>query len=568
MDSRQRSAEKALHDQTDILPRAKLLVVFAALSMTLLIQCVDQNGIGVTLPTIAKDLNAANTISWAGTSSLIANTTFQMLYGRLSDIFGRKVVYLGAIALLSIAALLCGLSQNAAMFYVFRGVAGIGGGGITNLSMIIVSDTVTLEQRGKYQGIIGAFVGLGNVTGPFLAAAFIQKATWRAFFWMEAPLTALVGGVAWFLLPSKPRTLGLGESVRKIDYGGVLTSSVGVILLLIPISGGGSYFSWDSPMVISMLAIGSCALVLFVLIEWKVAKLPMMPLTIFKSPVVVVILTQSLFFGAVYQSYLYYLPMYFQNVRQWSVLTSAAYTSAVVLPQSCVSIVSGQYISWRKRYGEVLWSGFGCWTLGSGLTLLWTRNTHPVMVVIPLLLIGIGVGNVFQPTLVALQAHTPKSRRAAVISNRNFFRCAGGACGLAVSAAVLQAALRANLPTEYAHLADDAYALTHGQTLGVGGGEVLDAYMAASRAVFVLQVPLIGICLLGCVFIRDRGLEPIEDADEQLVGRGIVDAVSSVDDSNKAMQQPQEGLSLEEGVGGGDESAKREDVEAAEAKKT
>jgi MFS family permease len=277
MEDRQRAAEKGLHDQMEILPQSKLLIVLAALSLTLLIAFIDQNGIAVTLPTIAADLDAANTISWAGTSSLIANTTFQMLYGRLSDIFGRKVVYLAAIGLLSVSALLCGLSQNATMFYVFRGIAGIGGGGITNLSMIILSDVVTLEQRGKYQGIIGAFVGLGNVVGPFLAAGFISSTTWRAFFWMISPLAALVGVVSWWLLPSKPPTAGFRENAKKIDYGGVLASSVAVIFILIPISGGGSYFPWDSPMVISMLVIGACSLVLFVLLEWKVAKLPMMP---------------------------------------------------------------------------------------------------------------------------------------------------------------------------------------------------------------------------------------------------------------------------------------------------
>ncbi|EFQ33957.1 hypothetical protein CGRA01v4_12438 [Colletotrichum graminicola] len=123
-------AEKSLQDQTNILPFRKLLVVSATLAVTLLVTFIDQNGISVTLPTIAADLNAEDTISWAGTSSLIANTMFQMLYGRFSDIFGRKAIFLSVIALLSLGDLLCGLSQSATMFYVFRGIAGIGGGGI------------------------------------------------------------------------------------------------------------------------------------------------------------------------------------------------------------------------------------------------------------------------------------------------------------------------------------------------------------------------------------------------------------------------------------------------------
>jgi MFS family permease len=231
-------AEQALHDQLNILPRRQLVVVFALISMTFLIQFIDQNGISATLPTIAADLDAQATISWAGTASLMANTTFQMLYGRMSDIFGRKTVFLAAIALLVIADLGCGLSQNATMFYIFRAIAGIGGGGITNLGMIIVSDVVTLEERGKYQGIFGSMVGLGNIIGPFLAAGVISRYTWRVFFWILAPLGAICFVVMYIYLPSKPRTASVSESLRKVDWLGTLTSSLGIIFLLIPISGG------------------------------------------------------------------------------------------------------------------------------------------------------------------------------------------------------------------------------------------------------------------------------------------------------------------------------------------
>lgn len=275
--NRQQAAEKSLHDQTNLLPRGQLLVVFAGLAVSLLIAFVDQNGISVTLPTIAQELDAENTISWAGTSSLIANTMFTVLYGRLSDIFGRKIVYLMALALLCIADLLCGLSQNAAMFYVFRGLAGIAGGGVTSLTMIIVSDVVTLKERGKYQGILGASLGLGNVIGPFIGAGFVMKSTWRGFFWLISPLAACSIVVGYFLLPSSAKKESFRKNIQRIDYFGIIASSIGVIFLLIPISGGGSYFRWDSPMVISMLVIGGCSLIAFIFIEWKVASLPMLP---------------------------------------------------------------------------------------------------------------------------------------------------------------------------------------------------------------------------------------------------------------------------------------------------
>ncbi len=142
--------------------------------------------------------------------------------------------------------------------------------------------------------------------------------------------------------------------------------------------------------------------------------------------------------------------------------------------------------------------------------LVLNRQTHLATIVGLLVLIGTGVGCAFQPTLVALQANSPKARRAVVISARNFFRCCGGAFGLAASAAVLQAALRASLPLDYSYLADNTYSLPKMQD-SPGFDAVLDAYMTASRAVFILQVPLVSLCLLGCLFIKDRGLEPPED---------------------------------------------------------
>lgn len=131
MTAHQKDVEAGLHDQTNLLPIRQLLIVFSCMSLSLMVCFIDQNGLGVLLPSIAKDLNAENTISWAGTSNLIANTVFQVLYGRLSDLFGRKLVYVSALALLCISDLLCGLAVNSTMLYFFRGLAGVAGGGIT-----------------------------------------------------------------------------------------------------------------------------------------------------------------------------------------------------------------------------------------------------------------------------------------------------------------------------------------------------------------------------------------------------------------------------------------------------
>jgi len=226
----------------------------------------------------------------------------------------------------------------------------------------------------------------------------------------------------------------------------------------------------DGPMVISMFSISSMFTILFGYVEWRVSSLPMVPcklplhcfcekLQLIKHNITIqkhgitAIMIQNFFFSAVYYSYLYYLPIYYQNVRQYSTLKSALWIIPMVLTQAVASILSGQYISRTKRYGEVIVIGFMLFCIGVSLTALFSKD-FPVRYVIGILIVlGYGNGNVFQPTIVALQAHARKSQRAVVISVRNFLRCLGGAIGLAVSAVVLQNVLKASLPSQFKYLA-------------------------------------------------------------------------------------------------------------------
>ncbi|TVY88394.1 putative transporter [Lachnellula willkommii] len=496
------SANELVRIDTNILPKAKLVVVFCGLAFALLICFIDQNSIGIALPTIGKDLNCATTIAWAGTSSLIANTVFQVLYGRLSDILGRKVVFLSAVGCLALGDILCSFAKTGPQLYAFRGISGVGNGGITALTMMIVSDVVTLENRGKYQGILGSCIGLGNAIGPFMAGGFVEKSTWRGLFWVICPLAVLSGGMVALTLPPSKVHGDMKAKVKSIDYYGIASSSTAILLLLIPISGGGTYFKWSSPMVISMLTLGSISMVIFILVEWKVAVMPMMPLHLFKIPAVGAIIAQNFLFGI------------------FSPILSAALTLPFVAAQSTMSILTGQYVSRMKRYGEIIWGGYALWTLGAGLILLLDRTTPRWQIIIFLLLEGSGVGGVFQPTIIAAQAHSSKRDRAVVIGVRNFSRSLGGALGLAISSALFSNVLETSLnsisiplPAGYKTglLAailkiPDVTSLTLVQK-----NEVLNAYMDASRAVFLLWVPLMGVCLALCVFIKDKGLQRAEE---------------------------------------------------------
>ncbi|EUC35742.1 hypothetical protein COCCADRAFT_24304 [Bipolaris zeicola 26-R-13] len=506
---RRTAADAIILHQINHLPRKKLLIVFSVLAISHVVCFIDQTGIGVALSTIGRELDAEDTISWAGTSALIANTIFHVLYGRMSDLFGRKSVLLTALALLSISSLLCGLALNAKMLYVFRAVSGVANGGVVSLSSMIVSDIVTLKERGKWQGMIGACVGIGNMAGPFIAAAFVQKSTWRGFFWMLSPIAALCGVLCLFVLPTpvdQPRA-DVKTVMKRIDYGGIFFGSAALLLLLIPIAGGGDYFEWNSPMVISMLVLGGCCVLVFVYIEHRVAVLPMMPLTLFKSGPVSVMLIQNFLFGMVAYSQTYYLPLFMQNARRLSPITSACLMLPIFASQTLSSIASGQYMSRSGRYGEVIWTGFFLWTLGVGLTCIFSLDTPLWAIALILAIQGTGVGAVFQPVLVALQAHCSKAHRAIVISNRNFIRSLGGAVGLAVSAATLQSSLYNAMPVEFRPLMLSSYDTPPFETMDDRQIRlILKAYATASRTVFIVNVPLMVLCLMGCFLIKDEGL--------------------------------------------------------------
>ncbi|KAH8886274.1 MFS general substrate transporter [Thozetella sp. PMI_491] len=496
--------------ESNILPTRKLLVVFSALAFALLISFIDQNGIGVALPILGQELGASDTIVWAGTSSLIANTVFQVLYGRISDITGRKTVMLASVFLLAVGDLLCGFARTGPQLYAFRGLAGVGNGGIAALAMIIVSDTVTLERRGKYQGILGACVGIGNVIGPFLAAAIVEHWTWRAFFWITCVLAVLSGVFVALLVPPS----------SAIDYWGVLSSSIGVILLLIPISGGGIDFAWDSPISLSMLVLGSGSVILFLVIEARWAPMPLLPLRFFSNPPVSAILIQNVFVGVVWYSNLYFLPIYFQTARQWSPTVSAALTIPYVVGQAISSVLSGQYISWRGRYGEVIWVGYALATLGSGFYLVFETSTQPWAIILILLVSGVGVGLIFQPTLVAAQAHTTKDDRAVIISARNFTRSVGGAVGLAISTLVFTSKVARGIsslpPKAQAEILAKVLSPPDLSLLSQAQGKaVLEAYVSAGKALYIIWVVLMGVCLFSCILIKDRGLQRPEDQGAQ-----------------------------------------------------
>lgn len=322
----------------------------------------------------------------------------------------------------------------------------------------------------------------------------------------------VVAVASYVYLPSNMPKVNLWETIRRIDFLGLFTESAFIILILIPISQGGHPGTpWDSPLVIAMLTVGGCLGIAFLIVEWR-ATLPMMPLDMFRRPSVAAMLAQSFLFGASYYAYLYYLPLYFQNVQGLSPLMSAVVFLSLVIPQSAASVVAGFYMSKFNRYIEVVYWGFGIWSVGSGLMIMSDENTSLGLVAFFLILTGSGTGSIFQPTLVALQAHCPKEQRAVITSNRNTLRSLGAAVSIAVSGSLLANTLRGSLPDELQYLAADSFAAPDLSQFDSSQREQIShAYAAASRAVFIWCFVLIAVSLALTTIIKDCGLSrPME----------------------------------------------------------
>lgn len=518
-----------VHD--NILPMKQLIVCFLSLSCSLFVSFCDQSSAAIALPLIAKDLNAADSINWAGTASLLANTVCQVLYGRLSDIYGRKNILLVSIVILLVANLLCGFAKSGPEFYVFRALAGIGAGGIQSLTMVIASDSVTLRERGKYQGILGTSVGMGNIVGPLVMGALTEKSTWRDFYRIFPGIIALTFVIVCIFVKGNQSkqlnsVLTPRQKLMKIDYGGMFLSCAGLVLLLVPLSGGGSTFRWDSTLVIVMFVVGGLCIVAFAIYELKVPELPMIPLTAMKSATLSILLVSNFLFGAGYFGFFYVIPYYFQIVRGYSPMRSAVLLIPMLTVQSFMSTVAGTLMSITGHYIYIIAFGYSIWLTGLCVTLKWGTDSSIGLITGTLIMIGTGAGFIFQPSIVAIQANCKKSQRAVIIGFRNVLRSFGGAFGIAVSSLVISNTLNNSINKEMSTgflpqsflLNMKSHVFSHPDYSGFSPQQILHVkqmYMDSIKDSSYFLIPLLALSLLTCVVIRDNGLHCIDEPKEE-----------------------------------------------------
>ncbi|KAJ3809904.1 major facilitator superfamily domain-containing protein [Lentinula aff. lateritia] len=431
-----------LTDQTNLLPVRQVVIVFLALSLCALVTSLDSLIVSTSLPTVSAVFNAGSVSSWVPSAYLLTSTAFQPLYGRLSDIFGRKSTLCLAMTVYFVGNLAAGFSNSIIQLIVCRGIAGAGGGGISSMLQIMISDIVPLRERGKYVGISAGVIALGYAFGPVIGGVLAEKASWRWCFWVTLPLSVVATIMAMIFAPYKPMSGGIVQKLKIIDYPGIVLTLGGCTLIMLPLIWGGITYPWNSVVVLAPLCCGVFVVVLFCLWEWKVAKLPIVPLHIFKHVTVVGVYICMFANGFVFFSALYYLPLFFQVVLGYSPTYSGTFLLPVVMSQVVSSLTAGLAVSHTGKYRTVVYTGFALSAIGCGCISIFNASTSKAVMVVLMLLTGFGNGMTMQTTTVAAQASVARKDMSIVTAVRNFVRMLGGAIALPVASSLLNNAIR------------------------------------------------------------------------------------------------------------------------------
>jgi EmrB/QacA subfamily drug resistance transporter len=488
---------------------AEIMAVVGALMLAMLLAALDQTIVSTALPRIAQDLNGLNKLSWVVTAYLITSAVSTPLYGKISDQLGRKKIFQTAIVIFLIGSALCGVSQNMDQLIFFRGLQGLGAGGLMALVFAIIGDIIPPRQRGRYQGYFGGVWALSSIIGPLLGGFFTDQLTWRWIFYVNIPL----GLIALAVIAARLH-LPLRMIKHRIDFLGAFLLAVSVVSLLLVTVLGGTTYPWQSGQIYGLGIGGVISTILFILQEAR-AKEPIIPLRLFRNDIFTVSSVLSLLSGAAMFGAMTFIPEYQQIVRGDSAMKSGLLLLPLVAGLMVAMIPSGRIISKTGKYRLFPIAGTAVTALGIWLFTHISLTTSQLMLSIWMLVLGMGIGLYMQVMTLAVQNSIERKDMGTATSVVTFFRSMGASFGTAIFGAILTARLghylTVFLPRSVAsHISSKSIEQsTSGlKTMPAAiSHDVLNAFAHSFHDVFLWVLPFSVITFFVSFFLREAPLK-------------------------------------------------------------
>jgi EmrB/QacA subfamily drug resistance transporter len=498
--------------ETEGFTHRQILMIMSGLMLGMFLASLDQTIVATALPTIVGDFHRSDLLSWVITAYLLASTASTPLWGKAGDLYGRKRVFQLAIVVFLVASALCGASQNMFELIAFRGLQGVGGGGLLSLAFAIIGDVIPPRERGRYQGYFGAVFGVSSVVGPLAGGFAVDNLSWRYIFYVNLPL-----GIVALIVTNRVLRLPVRKREVKIDWLGALLLVAGVSCILLATQLGGENYPWGSWQIIGLFALGALVIAGFVLREAKAPE-PILPLSLFRIQIfsvanIIAFVSGIAMFGA-----LAFLPQYLQLVHGVSATMSGLLLLPLLVGLLTMSITSGLYISRTGRYRWFPLAGTIVVTIG--LLLLSRLGAHTSLLVVSLdiLVFGLGLGLFIQVLTLVVQNAVPMKQLGVATSSVTFFRSMGGAIGASALGAVLTAGIAAELPrflpraalagngnsgSKVAQLVQSPAALDALKRTNPALHEgIIQAYSHAIDRLFTAAVPVSVLSVIAALFIR------------------------------------------------------------------
>jgi EmrB/QacA subfamily drug resistance transporter len=484
----------------------QILVILFGVMAGMLLAALDQGIVGTALPRIVSELGGLDRLSWVVTAYLLTSTAATPLWGKISDLYGRRRIFQIAIAIFLVGSALSGLSQNMPQLIAFRAIQGIGGGGLFAIALSIIGDVIPPRERGRYQGYFGAVFGVSSVAGPLLGGWFTDGPGWRWIFYINLPI-----GLAALVITSIVLRMPVTRREHRIDYLGAATIVAAVSCLLLYLDWRGNEYGWTDPVALALVAGFVLLAALFALIEVRTSE-PIIPMRLFRNPVFSVGNLYGFLAGVAMFGAIIFLPIYLQAVKGLSPTASGLSLLPAILGIFSTSITSGQLITRTGRYK--IYPILGGVVLTGAMFLLAQLHVDTPFwkVFLYEYLFGAGLGFTLQTIVTAVQNAVEFRDMGAATSSATFFRQMGGSIGAAVFGAVLSSRLAIYLSERLAGAGlrpgagtaidpNDVQAIQ--RLTGPAKTLVLGAFTDALDDVFLVGVPFILVAFVVSLFLKE-----------------------------------------------------------------